>query len=202
MANKKDLTGKKYGKLIAIRSIGKNKWGIYKWLCQCDCGKITVLDINSFGKVKSCGCLLNSRNRMSVLHKEYYNIYSAMIQRCYNLNNRSYKRYGARGIKVCDRWLNSFENFFVDMGEKPSSEHSIDRIDNNGDYTPQNCRWATRKEQAQNTRRSRKLTFDGKTKTMSEWARQLKISRQCLQQRMKQGYSIKDAIDFKKKILR
>lgn len=97
------------------------------------------------------------------LHKEYpkeYNSWRGAKKRCYNENNTSYKYYGGRGIQVCDRWLNSFENFLTDMGEKPSSSHSLDRINNDGDYSPDNCRWATSKEQSSNKRPIKLDSYD------------------------------------------
>lgn len=99
-----------------------------------------------------------------------YRIWIGMKVRCFQSKHPSYQRYGARGITVCDRWKDSFANFYADMGKRPSKNHSLDRIDNNGNYTPENCRWATREEQMRNTRHSTLLTYRGQTKTMAEWA--------------------------------
>jgi len=99
-----------------------------------------------------------------------------MKNRTTNSNNKSFHRYGGRGIKVCNRWSKSFENFIKDMGQRPTKNHSIDRIDNDGNYTPVNCRWATKKEQSNNTKTNRFITFNHETKTIAEWARKLNIN--------------------------
>jgi hypothetical protein len=107
-----------------------------------------------------------------------------MKMRCYNPNDIGFGNYGGRGITVCDRWMNSFESFISDMGRKPSRGHSLDRIDNNGNYEPANCRWATRTEQGCNQRTNRLITIDGETHTLSEWARVRNISKEMLHGRL------------------
>jgi len=148
----------RYGRLLAkypIREKGKK----IKWFCVCDCGNTTDVDSGHLhtGAIQSCGCIKsemcvakNSSHLMSQTAE--YHIWSGMRERCYNPNKRMFKNYGGRGISVCDRWLHSFENFYVDMGNRPSTNHSIDRIDNDGNYTHENCKWSTRFEQADNTR--------------------------------------------------
>lgn len=125
-----------------------------------------------------------------------YVIWASMKQRCLNPKNSRYKSYGARGIYICKEWIDSFANFYKDMGPRPSPLHSIDRIDNNGPYTPANCRWATPKEQQETARRPTliKLTIDGVTKTIKEWAIESDISANGIKYRLKQGYSNKDAV--------
>jgi hypothetical protein len=155
-----DLTGRKYCRLIVIGLSGKkNKTNHLLWTCKCVCGKLIECagtSLNS-GNTKSCGCLANElssiRNHKhgDINSKEYRAWFNAK-QRCTNPKNNRYKDWGGRNIKMCDRWLNSYENFLSDMGRAPTKRHSIDRINNDGDYEPSNCKWSTPYEQANNKR--------------------------------------------------
>lgn len=120
-------------------------------------------------------------------HSSEYRIWNAMLGRCYNTNNSSFHNYGGRGIKVCGRWRESFENFYADMGDRPPTR-SIDRIDNSGNYEPTNCRWATPIEQASNLRKNRFIEFNGKRQTESQWSRELGISKDNIRRRREAGY--------------
>lgn len=157
--NFKNLEGEVFGRLTVIKLSKKSKPKAIYWECLCQCGNIKSISSSSLcsGNTKSCGCLRKEMLSSSKsTHKKSgspeYNCYHHMIKRCYNKNNNVYKYYGARGIKVCDRWLESFENFYEDMGSRPSSRHSIDRINNDGDYEPGNCKWSTQSEQTINSR--------------------------------------------------
>ncbi len=122
-----------------------------------------------------------------------YQTWHAMMQRCNNPKSSKFPIYGARGIRICSRWL-KFENFFADMGPKPSLKHSIDRIDNNGNYEPSNCRWASIKEQSQNKRSTIMIEFDGQILCMSDWDRRNGWPRCTVQSRIRLGWSIKNAL--------
>lgn len=123
--------------------------------------------------------------------------WQAMISRCEKLSDAARKNYGGRGIKVCARWRYSFATFIQDMGPRPSKLHSVERKDTNGDYEPKNCYWATMKQQQNNRRNNRKLTHNGRTMTVSQWADELGISQYALHERMKRGMSIEQALTFK-----
>lgn len=123
-----------------------------------------------------------------------YAIWNNLIARCTNPNNSKYARYGGRGITVCDRWAKDFVNFLDDMGRRPSPDHSIDRIDNDGGYTLANCRWATRKEQCRNRASSRFIEFGGASRTAAEWAEIIGVSQTTLHARLKSGWTIERAL--------
>src|SRR6266487_1181524 len=165
MPPKLDISGSKFGRLTAIRIAAKNKQGTYRWLCKCDCGNEAIVKVASLmdGNTNSCGCLLSEsmskrKTKHNACNTPEYDAWQNMKSRCYDKNRKQYKDYGGRGILVCERWLNSFENFISDMGIKPSAKHSLDRFpDKNGNYEPANCRWANFYEQSRNTRKSRWL---------------------------------------------
>lgn len=160
MPNPIDLTGHKYGRLT-VKEMGHRNNRRRSWLCLCDCGKTTFALAENLrsGNTISCGCLrretIAAQNARHGYSREVmHNLWCAMRQRCENPSNGSFANYGGRGIKVCERWQ-VFENFLEDMGSKPSPKHSIDRINVNDGYNPPNCRWATRSQQARNTRLSK-----------------------------------------------
>lgn len=177
MKRLKNIIGKKFNRLTAIKFIGYDEKNRTIWLFKCDCGQIKNIQKTKVicSRVKSCGCLekeykFKPKHCLSKKHRPTYSSWINMLARCNNNKNKNYKNYGGRGIKVCNRWLNSFENFFYDMGEKPKNK-TLDRINNDGDYEPNNCRWATASEQISNTRKVIKIQFNGETKIAKEWAK-------------------------------
>ena len=124
-----------------------------------------------------------------------YSSWESMRTRCLNKNHVRYKDYGGRGIKICEQWLDSFKTFYEDMGPRPSLKHSIDRIDNNGNYEPLNCKWSTNKQQYRNRRSNRIIKYKNQEKTITEWAEELNLSCVAIRLRIKKGWSIKDALE-------
>lgn len=198
-----DLTGKRFGKLTVItRHIDKSKQYTL-WECKCDCGNTVLVRANMLkhGRTKSCGCL---RAESNILKKtthgksgtRLYAVWSGMKGRCYNPNNHNYKRYGMRGIVVCDSWRDSFENFSdwaISHGYQPGL--SIERIDNDGNYCPENCTWSNTKGQNNNRSVSRNFSYNGKTQNLSQWCAELGIPYFRTWQRIvKYGYSFEEAL--------
>jgi len=155
-----DIVGNKYGKLYVIKDVGTSEDGHSLFRCKCDCGNEKVIIGGSLTKkngTKSCGCLIiettiKNKTTHGKTKTPEFATWSAFLNRCYNKNNKNYNKYGEKGIKVCNRWKKSFINFLKDMGNRPSSKHTIDRINPHGDYTPENCRWATLLQQSHNQR--------------------------------------------------
>lgn len=197
---KLDLIGCRFTSLTVVGSAGVNKHHESLWECQCDCGRAVTVVASHLrrGSAKSCGCYrLSLRTTHGHSRKGQltltYRIWQHMRTRCYNPGDNRYSYYGARGIKVCDRW-NKFENFLEDMGECPV-EMSIDRINNDGDYEPGNCRWATRSEQMNNRTVSRAIEWLGETRTLTEWARRLEMPMKTLWARLYVcGWSVNRAL--------
>lgn len=198
----KDLTGRTFGNLFVVRLDGVRN-GCSWWLCRCECGREREFKAAELKRgTKSCGCSLRRQSyrnsvpvgRHGASNSPTYRSWSAMLGRCLNPASSHYPRYGGRGIRVCNRWLD-FSSFMADMGERPSSGHTIDRIDNDGHYCPENCRWATAKEQGRNRGNNRLIEWQGKTHTIAEWTEILGFGRGRIQQRLGvQKWSVERAL--------
>lgn len=196
MPAKLDLTGHTYERWVVLHAHpAKQRY----WVCQCACGVIQEIrgDALKLKHSQSCGCWRRDQAAThgaglpssSPLLKKTYAIYRGMLVRCNAPQTQQYIRYGARGIHVCERWETSFLNFLADMGEVPSASHSIDRINNDGDYEPTNCRWATSREQVNNRSTTVFLTVGGVTKPSADWARHAGLSCGTLRRRIRRGES-------------
>lgn len=174
------------------------------WICACSCGTFRVVrgSLLRKGLTQSCGCFHREQmaevGRSSRTHGEShgfaeYRIWHGMLGRCENPSDKAYPNYGGRGITVCERW-HVYENFLADMGRRPSEDHSLDRRENDKGYSPDNCRWATTVEQAENKRSTHTLTFRGETKTLTRWARELGIRATTLLDRLDRGWPVEEAV--------
>jgi len=192
---RKDLTGKQFGRLtvISFSHFGKGTRSI--WNCICSCGnKKKVVGFYLGRNTNSCGCLSKEtsiengfKTTHGLINTSTYGSWISMRRRCKNKKHQQYLNYGGRGIKVCERW-NDFENFLADMGKRPKGM-TIDRIDNNGDYKPENCKWSTQMEQLTNTRKTIYLTFEGYVMKLVDWASDLGMSAKTFHSRKRMGWS-------------
>lgn len=197
----KDLKGQRFGRLLVREYVGsENKRSM--WLCVCDCGKEKVISSKNLltNGIKSCGCLKDKGYTkgdvvQGACGDRLYRVYKSMIHRCYYPNEEMYKNYGGRGIRVCDEWLNSFAIFkewALNNGydkNAPFGKCTLDRIDVNGNYEPNNCRWADMKTQLNNTTWNVNLTANGVTMTFEEWSKRLGIKLNTLRSRHHRGWS-------------
>jgi hypothetical protein len=192
-----DLTDQVFGRLT-VKSLSeeKTKDGRIQWYCLCECGNFRTVAAKRLrnGYTKSCGCLAKENSialgKACATHgmskTPEYITWQHMKDRCLNPKHEAFSHYGGRGIKVCDRWLNSFENFYEDMGPRPRGK-TLDRKEFNGNYEPNNCRWASSKEQANNQTNNRLITFNGKTQSVAQWASQYDIPDRTLRARLFQS---------------
>ncbi|HUT44500.1 MAG TPA: hypothetical protein VMW95_09200 [Desulfobacterales bacterium] len=202
--NFKDLTGGKFGKLIVLKYDRSNKRGKALFKCQCECGNIKVIigTSLSFGRTQSCGCLREGQtkklNELNYKHgmngKPIYNVHRAMLNRCNLETDYHYPGYGGRGISVCKEWM-KFEPFYKWAVANGYSEGlTIDRVNNNGNYEPSNCRWTTYKEQARNSRNNRIIDIDGESLCVAEWGEKLGIKPQIISKRLFRGWPERRAV--------
>jgi len=196
MPKKIDIIGQKINHLTILEQYGRTKHGMRKFKCLCDCGRITYGTIAHImnGTKKSCGCIKFKYGKDPVYKSKLYDIWIAMNDRCRNPNNPSFKRYGGRGIHVCDEWsldYGAFKDWAISNGYCEGL--SIDRVDNSCGYSPDNCRWVSRKIQQNNMSSNRLIEFNGETKTLSQWAERLGIKPSTLSLRLK-NWSLERAL--------
>ena len=192
----KDITNQRFGRLVVKKIAGQNKYKRYLWLCQCDCGNEKIAAGNDLrrGATKSCGCLQKEMRILSnIKHGLYYTrlhyIWNAMKSRCYNKNNNRFYCYGKRGIEVCKDWKNNFKSFYDWAMENGYADNlSIDRINVNGNYCPENCRWITIKEQERNRTNNKMLKIGGKNKCIAEWGEEIGFN----EKQIKKLYNLKN----------
>lgn len=191
--NKSDLKGHRFGRLVAIEECGRSKQGSVLWKCQCDCGNTSLARASALksGHIQSCGCATKEAvTKHGMRRTRLYGIWSHMVDRCTNPNSTVADRYFDRGIKMCAEWRDSFEAFRDwALANGYSDKLSIDRINNNGNYEPSNCRWATVKEQGRNKRNNVMLTCNGETHCLAEWAEMTNQPRSRLNNRLRRGWS-------------
>jgi hypothetical protein len=201
MSRPVDISMQRFGALVAqTRLIGSKRT---LWQCSCDCGKTVTVPYGNLrsGNTTSCGCLKYANRKTGRVTKASfpeYKIWGGIRQRCLNPNDPGYHRYGGRGITICDRW-SVFENFLTDMGPRPSPDHSIDRKDNDGPYSPDNCQWATIRVQTRNRRANVRVTAFGRTQVLKDWAHEVGINYQTISARLNAGWPIETALTAPRK---
>ena len=202
MSKPLNLIGQRFGRLVVTKRYLNSYTDKTRWLCVCDCGKETVVFGTNLtrGLTHSCGCLNKeiTRSRFSKHHlseHKLHQVWSDIKKRCTNPNHKSFDIYGGRGIKVCDEWQTDFKAFY-DWAMRHGYQDglTIDRIDVNGDYCPENCRWADKLTQANNCRTNHRLTYNGVTKSIAEWAREIGVSDSVLRHRIRKGWSTEKAL--------
>lgn len=199
-----DLTGKRFSRLLVVKKTHDTSptngrvW--VKWFCRCDCGQSCYPRTSALlsGMTSSCGCL-NRENLKAkgithgMSNTPTYTSYHAMVKRCNNPNDPAYPNYGGRGVTVCDRWLERFENFLEDMGNRPK-DTSIDRINNEKGYSKENCRWSNRTEQQNNTRSNRKISYKGRDYSVKEVSEKTGIGISSIRSRIQLGWTDEEII--------
>ena len=203
----KNILGQRFGRLLVIGRAANDGRGEIRWMCRCDCGnhKAVLSSHLRSGRIVSCRCFqaerTAERNREQAKHGHCINgtrtstyfTWAGMHSRCYRPENKSWSRYGARGIGVCDRWF-IFENFLSDMGERPIGK-TLDRKDRNGNYTPKNCKWSTLIEQQSHTPRNHFIEVNGISRTVAEWARVRGFKHpQRIHERIRKGWTEREAV--------
>jgi len=195
-----DLTGKTFGRWTVLFYLGKTK-NMTMWQCRCACGTERFISVSNLrsGMSRSCGCLksemISQRSRTHGMGQTVeYSAWIGLRDRCNNPKNSKWIGYGGRGIKVCERWQTSFENFYEDMGPRPSRRHSVGRRDNDGDYDPHNCSWETPEEQRVNTRRNVHVEWNGQRMILADAIRLSGLAPKLVDNRLRRGWSLERAL--------
>lgn len=204
--NGASLVGQKFNRLAVLARAENDRHGNRTWRCLCECGaeiKVTSAKLMS-GHAKSCGCFARDRATKHGMYKSSeYAIWVQMIERCHNPKcGRKYERYGGRGIRVCDRWRSDFSAFFADMGARPSPQHTIDRKDNNGPYSPENCIWGTWHDQYRNRRQTVWIEFRGERLCQKDWCQRFGLDDATFAARLRRGWSLERALTEPAKLQR
>ena len=195
--------GTRFSRLIVLSESNIKQHGLISYQCLCDCGNISVIAKKYLlsGNTRSCGCLrkeiettVNIKHGLS--YSRTYNIWKSIKHRCFNENCEFYRIYGARGITICDKWKDSFESFYADMGECPP-EFSIERINNDGNYEPSNCKWASAFEQSRNKSTNVYIEYNGERKIIADWSLSTGLGRDVITSRIKRNWTIEDALTIK-----
>ena len=207
------MIGQTFARLTVISRAGRDRHRRALWHCRCSCGKAKILagiDLRK-GAIKSCGCLRDEharrmardvllpfafRTKHNDSRSSEHMCWGSMIQRCLNPKHRAYARYGGRGITVCDRWRHSYENFLADMGRRPTPKHSLDRIDNDLGYSPDNCRWTSAKRQMRNRATNLQITYGAVIRPLAEWSDVTGLPRTTISNRLIRGWTIGQALGF------
>lgn len=194
------MIGKRFNYLTVIEEVSRIHPKIPRYTCLCDCGNTKVVEGRKLreGTIKSCGCYakLKTSDRSTkhgMTNSSEYKTWCGMKRRCLNKNDKRYKDYGARNINICDRWIHSFEKFFLDMGSKPHG-YSIERIDNNGNYEPNNCVWMKISDQTKNKRSNILLTYKKQTHILADWSRITGIKAGTIKARLDRGWPVEKAL--------
>lgn len=194
---KLDIQGVRFGRLVATEYLGARRWR-----CVCDCGAETSVVGYQLkaGRSQSCGCLRaelmrTTKRKHGMSNTPEWRTYQAMMARCTDSKCERYPNYGGRGIKVCDRWAQSFSDFYSDMGDRPAG-YSIERINNDGHYEPANCVWASQAVQARNTTRTIRITFNGKEQCLTDWARETGIAYGTMYERFSKGLPLDKVMEL------
>lgn len=196
MSKRENIAGQRFGYLVAAEFAGVDKNGHAIWMCKCDCGneKLALTHKLKNKQVMSCGCMQHKYSHGQT-NTRLYHIWRTMKARCLDPGSHKYSSYGGRGITICDEWADSFEAFRAwALANGYADDLSIDRENNDGNYCPENCRWATSVTQANNTRRNRRISHNGETHTVAEWSRITGLSKSALCHRLERGWSVDKAL--------